>query len=366
MSSKSNLSSNQRIESIDALRAFALLGILLVHISQLYNFDNDFNNFSWFTSFDKYLQRLVLSVFSGRCRNIFCILFGVSFFLILRNPSYSTKMFCWRCTLLMGFGCINKLFFSTDILWWYGLNGIILALIPIRQLNTRYILLISFVLYTFSLIHIPNFIDFIYSNYNYKNRYLSSMSLHEYLHYPYLSVFKEQLHTFIGGKTETLSFFTLGYYLGKSGIIRRIDEIASYKYILFFFLLFALSRIWYQQSGYLQTPHALSELFGAFFYSLTFIFLFNKNKKWLSPVMYYGRLGLTNYSMQNILWPIFILLFIIPLHLSFKFILTIALLFYFIQILFSSWWTRRYKYGPLEYVWRIATQLKYVSNRKTN
>lgn len=92
---RSDLHSTKRITSIDALRTFALFGILLVHTAELYNFYQPDNNFNHFSSFDNSLRNLILYMFEDKCRTIFCILFGTSFYLILRNPQYSIKRFCW-------------------------------------------------------------------------------------------------------------------------------------------------------------------------------------------------------------------------------------------------------------------------------
>lgn len=359
-----SLNNHQRIESIDALRAFALFGILLVHISQLYNFDNEFNTFPWFTEAGLTIKRLISIFLSGRCRIIFSILFGVSFYLILRNPTYSIYRFCWRCILLMGFGLFDLLFFSTDILWWYGLNGIILSILPIRKLPTNYILVLAIILYAFSLTPFSDFGVFTYPDTNYNNRYHISMNFFEYITYSYTNIFKEQLHVFCGNGTQTIAFFTFGYYLGKQRIIDKIDDYSTFKNICIALAICLLFRFYYQFSNYSIISRRLSELAGALFYSLFFVYLFNKQKTRLLPLTNYGRLGLTNYSTQNVLWPIILLGILFPLRFSFEYIFMCALVFYCLQVYFAYWWTNNYIFGPVEYIWRIATQLKFISNKR--
>ena len=93
-----SLNNSKRIISIDSLRAFALFGILMVHVAQLYNFYNPSIDFGYYSAGDEHLRQGLLTVFEDRCRTIFCILFGVSFFIIMRNAAYTTLRFCWRST----------------------------------------------------------------------------------------------------------------------------------------------------------------------------------------------------------------------------------------------------------------------------
>ena len=62
-----NVNSSKRITSIDALRAFALFGILMVHVAQLYNFYNPSIDFSYYSAGDEHLRQGLLTVFEDRC-----------------------------------------------------------------------------------------------------------------------------------------------------------------------------------------------------------------------------------------------------------------------------------------------------------
>ena len=131
-----------RITSIDALRGIVLLGILIVHTAGLFGFAS--NSYPFFTEMDLYLQRCINLLLSGRCNIVFSILFGVSFYLILKNPQFSSKKFAWRCFLLIICGMIIKIFYTYDALMWYGIMGIILIIF--RYQNPR-ILIVSFILF---------------------------------------------------------------------------------------------------------------------------------------------------------------------------------------------------------------------------
>ena len=357
---------HKRIESIDALRAFALLGILIVHTSQLYNFNNEFNDLSYFTDFGYKQIEFIKHYFQNRFVILFSILFGTSFYLILRNPTYSRKRFCWRCILLILFGLINKLFYTTDVLVWYGINGIILSILPIRKMSATIILLLAFFIYVLSFQGYINFGDIVSPEFDYTQRYLTTTGVKGILMYPYIEVLKEDIHMFWSLGSVTLAYFLLGYFLGKSQIIEKIDQIIKFKIVVLFFIFFIVSILIYKYTGYHINGKKISNLIASLFYAVTFIYAYNKLHFIISFMSSYGKHGLTHYSVQNMFLPIITALILVNTRLSFEYILLLSLLFYSLQTLFSVLWVRKYKYGPLEYIWRICTNLRYVSNNKNN
>ncbi len=355
---------NKRIESIDALRAFALLGILVVHISQLYNYTfNETNDFSYFSSVGLYMIDFIYKYFNGRFVILFSILFGMSFYLILRNPNYSVKKFIWRCVLLMLFGLFNKLFYTTDILLWYGVNGLILAILPIRKLSPMALLSISFLLFLMS--YVP-FLDitryFDYSGAFY-HRYVVGEGLQGIISYPYLHVLFDDFFLFWGNTTSTLSYFVFGYFIGRSGLANRLDQVISLKSVSLFIIVTLLVFGLYRLLDYPSPLKKVYYLASALLYANLFLYTFSKLRDSMTIMTSFGRLGLTNYSVQNIFFPIVLSTFLLPMQLSFECIFVISLLFYCIQIYYSNEWLKVYRFGPMEYIWRVLTNFQYVSNR---
>lgn len=355
----------QRITSIDALRAFALFGIFLVHSSQLYNFYNSYNDFSYFTPIGLEIKEVVLLLFEGKCRTIFCILFGVSFYLILRNPNYTIIKFRWRCVILILFGILNKLLFTTDILCWYGVNGLFLSLLPIRNMYPSKILILSFALFVIGIQPFINLREFLFPNADMHLRYLCSHNLQYIINYPKLNVFHEEIHIFWSQGTATLSLFVLGFYFGKSGIINKLNIIINIKTIFAFLLLTTFSFIIYRKSGYLPSFHQMHDVIAALLYVCVFIFGYNRTG-FLRFGAAYGQLGLTNYSLLNCIPIIFIVECFIPHKLSIEYLYIFSLIFFMAQAVFSLIWMKYYNYGPYEYLWRIATNLRYVKNKKAS
>lgn len=350
---------NKRIESVDALRAFALFGVIMVHVNGMYSFlDVPENNFSYFTSLGKLLSNFVYWFFDDKSRAIFSTLFGVSFYLILRNPTYTISKFCWRCVLLMCFGLFDKLFSTFDILFWYGLNGLLIAAIPVRKMSPKSLLLLSIFLFIWGVTYCVPIKQF-----DFTERYIADTSLSAILTYPMNHILLLDVSTrlYIDGPM-TLAYFVLGYYLGRSGIIDSIDNHATLKKTATWFSLFMLSLLLYKITEYNQIIWRVSIPIGATALSLAFIYLFNRFKPYLGFTIKYGRLGLTNYSSQYIFGTIMILYIAIPTKISIEYVFLLGICLFTFQCIFAVYWTKKHRFGPLEWLWRIATNRHYIPN----
>ena len=357
-----------RITSIDALRAIVLLGILLVHTRDLFGFFNPNNSFTYFTQLDNLLSRGIEVVLSGRCNSIFSVLFGISFHLILKNPNYSSWKFVWRCVLLLSFGLLMKLFYTYDALMWYGLMGIILVLF--RRFRPRYLFLalcvtISLTIY---LIHF-SLGDMLFGVNGALDRYTCPTTLPQVVHYPLLSSIADYLRIVLnGGVFKTLAYFLVGYLFAKAGIIDNLPRYSTLKNVLLFALLYITSFVLLHISGnrWYILYNFFVNLLGGLFYAIFFVYLYYKLSRkisfsWLEA---YGKLGLTNYCVQNVCGVVLTTTLFIPKQMGFTSLLFCSFLFYVIQMIFSVVWLRFYKFGPLEWFWRCLTNWKFVLNRK--
>ena len=106
---------------------------------------------------------------------------------------------------------------------WYGMMGIILILFRYQKppfLLVSFILLycLSVLLMKFSLGNL--FFDESHS------RYLNEATLYDIVSYPIIESVQDYLRAvFNGGILRTLSYFILGYYFAKSGIIENLRDI---------------------------------------------------------------------------------------------------------------------------------------------
>ncbi len=86
--------------------------------------------------------------------------------------------------------------------------------------------------------------------------------------------------------------------------------------------------------------------------------------KWLAP---FGRMALTNYIMQSL---ILVLLFhgyagglYGEISRASQVLVVIAIVIF--QIALSAWWLKRFRFGPLEWLWRSATYMSWQRLRVT-
>ena len=98
----------KRIISLDVVRAFALFGILLVHICQYYVFNNEYNCIPQ-SDFCCYFSKAVAFLLDSKMRKMLSLLFGITFYFLMSKPDYGAARFCKRCLFLMAFGILMAL-----------------------------------------------------------------------------------------------------------------------------------------------------------------------------------------------------------------------------------------------------------------
>ena len=140
-----------RVKSIDAIRGFALLGILMMNIPGFgMNWDFWYNIYTGHRSGYDYLTMEGVSVFfEGTMRGLFSMLFGAGMILFMTNKKEtsgqpSVAVYYYRRLLwLVLFGVINAfvILWFGDILFYYGLFGMILF--AFRKTAPKWLLIIG-------------------------------------------------------------------------------------------------------------------------------------------------------------------------------------------------------------------------------
>lgn len=120
-----------RVDLVDALRGYALLGLFMVHCVErfeLYWLDPQPD--AWFDA--------VFAIFAGKAFAIFALLFGFSFATIMANERARggdfTWRFGWRLLLLFAIGTLHALVYRGDILQVLAAVG--LVMIPFDRLRS--------------------------------------------------------------------------------------------------------------------------------------------------------------------------------------------------------------------------------------
>ena len=124
-----NSPAQERIILIDSLRGYALMGLFLVHMVEYYEL-------FWYSPTDNAINTWVFRIFGGKAYAMFAMLFGVSFYIILkRNADRGTDFrwrFVWRLTLLFMIGYLHSLVYSGDVLQVLAVSGLCLVALSAR------------------------------------------------------------------------------------------------------------------------------------------------------------------------------------------------------------------------------------------
>ncbi len=178
----------------------------------------------------------------------------------------------------------------------------------------------------------------------------------------------------------TLGLFVLGLLAGRVRLFHELDKYRAVMYrlagvsvvllALFYVLQGHLPRSWDNPwLNWLSMPVGnLINLLTAYLWVTAIVYLYRKAsvEKALAPVVSYGRMGLTNYILQSVLGVFLFYRFGLGLN---QYVgpflgMMVCLGYSCVQIYFSHWWLRRFRYGPLEWLWRSGTYTSWQPLRK--
>lgn len=393
------LEPEKRIGSIDAVRGFALFGVLLVN---MYNFGAW--SPEWTEPIDRLLSTLMHAVFETKSLRLFSILFGFGIALqlekIAAEPDGAFWIYIRRLLVLFVFGMVHALLFDGDILMEYAMLG--LVLVAFRKIPGRILLTLSLVLLLAfplgNLVYTPDREDSMMEAED-RTPLAVLRENHPYLGSP-IEVLEENTEAIPPRIWEDLhdpessltlfSMFLLGLWLGQGGIIRKGKKHANKFRRVFgwgagFGIVAAMLEEWlHQQFGYAvysgnEAPTAI-RFFGDLLFTcgstalaLSYgagILLLSQKANWrsaLKPFQSLGRMALSVYLSSSILfttlfygWGFGLLYQLGPMATTLY-----ALLFFLLLAVFSSWWLNRFRFGPAEWLWRSLSYLEFQPMRRS-
>jgi uncharacterized protein len=385
-----------RIEIIDVLRGFSLLGIIMVHFTEQYYAGQAPDAMAKLTPHgiaDQVVDVISEILIRGKFFTIFSFLFGLSFFIQLDRSGESSSFlprFAWRLIVLFAIGFVHSLHYRGDILTIYAVLG--LGLLLAYRLPDKWLLLVAL----FLVFDFPAFLTRVIQTFletgtqpeaNQKELQLYFDTLK---HGDYFSILKANIpeiltkfhfQVMFGRAYITLGLFLLGLYAGRKNFfstwenqipwIKKMCKIAGWTAlgsILFAVLFFGgaeIAKIKVPQSLQFGIGGLTFDIFNcclATLYVLGILLLFRK-EKWKARLMNFyavGRMGLTTYLMQT-LFGFFIYFsvgFALLNDLGTSTTLAIGTVVFIFQIFLSKWWLTRFQYGPVEWLWRSLTYFK--------
>lgn len=371
-----------RLEVVDALRGYALFGLLMVHMVELFElYWLDPRPDAWF--------EWVFAIFSGKSFAIFALLFGFSFATIMANYRGRgvdfTARFAWRLALLLAIGTLHTLIYRGDILQVLALMG--LLLIPFdRVASKRTLAVIAGLLF----LQIPLLLQSLLAAEGLaaaqsQPLFFTDTGLATIAGSDLATLFSINLGPGMASKwsfylstgriSQIAGLFVIGMLLHRSGAFARLQArrkgwaLALVGSAIAWLLLVRYGDMLLpptpEQGGAPMQAQAMVWALDSWralaltgFQVAVFVFLW----QWPPRVLLRwfalpGRMTLTLYLLQSCV--------VVPVLYGFGLglwrevssaqMVLAGLAFFAAQIVFAAWWYRHFRYGPLEWLWRAGT-----------
>lgn len=382
----------QRHVILDALRGLALMGIALANFPEfaLWTFLSSEQQAAMPTAYiDEIVRFLQYLVVDGKFYSIFSILFGIGFSLIMER--HGLRLFVRRMLILVIIGFLHLMFiWSGDILLLYAVGGLLLTLMIGLSDKSLFILALSLIMIPVGLDALIEFGGFDFPEPFYQawwnkaealgiNEANFASWLRDANSYGQMFAFLiqgayERLWEFVEGHRlpKVVGLFILGYLASKHRLYTRLQDLPLLKALYWSVsigLPTSLLYAWSATSGHPWglTVHSLLYAVSVIPLAIVFIIgiclLYLQSPKsvvfrWLAAP---GRMALSCYISHSLIGVLLFygLGFGLGTSLGLVYIELIALVVFFIQIIVCRIWLNYFRFGPLEWLWRMLTYGRY-------
>jgi uncharacterized protein len=380
-----------RVEVADVLRGLAVMGIILLHSIEhfnFYSFPDTAGQSAWLAFTDKAVWDGLFFLLGGKAYAVFALLFGFSYFIQydnqrMRGHDFRLR-FCWRLILLFLIGNLNAMFFTAEVLVLYSLVGFILPLTC--KMKDKWIFILACILliqplplyYTLRACFDPAFVTPALPTGDLWGATFEVQSHGTFWETVRVNLWEGQLASLAwawdnGRVFQTAALFLLGFLAGKRGLFLKENLKIWNKVLcgslLAFFPLYGLGNM---LPGFIDNPSIrtpllliISSLYKfAFMLLLVSAILFayyrTRLQRRLAQIVPYGRMSLTNYITQSIFGSLLFYNWGFGLHddLGITASFLTGILLFILQFSFCRWWMAHHSHGPMEYLWKRATWLK--------
>lgn len=380
-----------RVEVADVLRGLAVMGIILLHSIEhfnFYSFPDTAGQSAWLAFTDKAVWDGLFFLLGGKAYAVFALLFGFSYFIQydnqrMRGHDFRLR-FCWRLILLFLIGNLNAMFFTAEVLVLYSLVGFILPLTC--KMKDKWIFVLACILliqplplyYTLRACFDPAFVTPALPTGDLWGATFEVQSHATFWETVRVNLWEGQLASLAwawdnGRVFQTAALFLLGFLAGKRGLFLKENLKIWNKVLcgslLAFFPLYGLGNM---LPGFIDNPSIrtpllliISSLYKfAFMLLLVSAILFayyrTRLQRRLAQIVPYGRMSLTNYITQSIFGSLLFYNWGFGLHddLGITASFLTGILLFILQFSFCRWWMAHHSHGPMEYLWKRATWLK--------
>ena len=391
------IATNERIQVIDALRGFALFGILFVNLEFFdYPITYMMQPHTWAAP-DRVFEWVMKVFFQGKFYTLFSFLFGFGFSIYLAKKTATGKsttgLFARRLLVLLAIGFAHAYFIWVgDILNTYALFGFPLLLFRNRKPKTLLIwaavlLLIPAMAMTAGAMartFIPEAAKKMEQGAQRNREYVGQMeasAMRTYSRGTFAEATRQRAwefntlfsFVFFPG-SQILAMFLVGLWAGKTGLFvdaaARLPWFDRMRWVgLGIGLPLSLLALWASEHAPPMQPSILGMVAAfssvishpamAMFYAFTVVILFH-NVKWrarFDPIRSAGRMALTNYLIQSLICTTIFYGYGLGYfgRVPLRYLPLFVVVIYGVELAWSGWWLRRFEFGPAEWMWRSLT-----------
>ncbi|MCM3124918.1 MULTISPECIES: DUF418 domain-containing protein [unclassified Mesobacillus] len=375
-----------RIVSIDRMRGFSLLGIFLVNMISFHSpyFYIDPETW-WEGNINLFTYRFIDVLIQASFYPLFAMLFGYGLVIlrerILDKGLKFTPLAVRRLSLLLLIGCIHAFFiWEGDILITYAVCGF--AFLLFLGWSAKRLMIAGLAIYI-----VPNLLLVQMlgaasaveggAEFSMYDGQAAEQAISVYQTGSFAEVTEQRMTEWYKNNNlmglffyliTILPFFMFGAGAAKMRLFEQVHrnkkKIRSYAAALFILGLL-IKSIPYLYGRTLMTDYA-QDIFGGAMLAMAYaliIALLSEHRKMdriLYPLEAAGRLSISNYLFQSIFSTMIFYSYGLGYYgdVSIFAGTMLALAIYASQLAVSSWWVKRFYYGPVEWLWRSGTYLK--------
>jgi uncharacterized protein len=393
--------SSDRIAVVDVLRAFALLGIIITHAEMGFLAGPPPTpDFMQFSALDSAVHQWIGVLVESKFFYIFAFLFGLSFAIQLARAGQKRTAFAgrfaWRLAVLFVIGTAHQLLFNGDILMIYAVLG--LLLIPLGRIRTGMLLTVALLL----MLNVPGlmqasarinaapatpaqqqanarFAEVFTSGGEALYSATSSGSLADIAQVNFAQglEMKWYYQLLTGRVWITFGCFLLGMCAGRANLFRESDTSSRFfKRLLAIAGVVALAStaltLFFQPSGpisgvLMMLASGLQKMTLAATYVAAITLLYwSYSQGALAQLAPLGKMGLTTYLTQTVLLALVFygVGFGMMGRIGHAAAAGLGLVFFVVQVFIARWWLARMTMGPVEWLWRSTTHLRWQPLRQ--
>ena len=378
---------NARVEVVDILRGFAIMGIIILHSVEHFNFYRYPSEipFEWMKFTDKAIWDSLFFTFGGKAYAIFALLFGFSFYIQddnerLRGRDFRLR-YVWRLFILLIIGQFNAAFFTGEVLTMYALIGIVLPLCC--RLNNRALITLAILfllqpvewIKVFYAVFNPEYVST--AGFDYWAVTFKAQSEASFWEMVKVNLYEGQLASLTwawenGRIFQTAGLFLTGLWMGRTKLFlfSKTHNLVWLKYLLFALILFfPLNGLYNMMRGFISNKEILTPLLLIIksYANLCFtimlvvmvvmVYYYSTKKKWLLKLAPYGRMSLTNYISQSLIGSLFFYHWGFYLNLGRTASILFGIALFIFQLVFCTIWLKHFSHGPFESLWKRLTWL---------